>query len=322
MINYIPIEILNYELQNLMFYVYNDIIGTFQEINMKIIKEDKYFMKKILFLLISIIILFPSNVFADMGPKPSITISIHGIEETAYMTLLSKEKSSGPFQVYEKDESDFKEYGTQDAWQAFVNYQDKDGFYFLQYFQLCKESFQWSYYPPDEFKVLIYFPESKTFIISPESYKRYAFESFFTVNLIHSSQNLDVTSAQSQKMNIFVKENYIWNEAMLRVVMRMLLTVIIEVGIALMMKIKKKREIGIIIGTNILTQVIFNLLLEITGVYSLGIYGILFYILFEIFIVWIEISIYKKTFKVQNKTSIKTYTIIANSITFMIGFMI
>ena len=85
------------------------------------------------------------------------------------MTLLSKEASSGPFGVYENDEETDhfnNEFGPDEVWKAFINYQDKDGFYFISYFQECTDTFQWNYYPPNEFKVLIYFPESQSFITS------------------------------------------------------------------------------------------------------------------------------------------------------------
>lgn len=281
-------------------------------------------MKKLLFLLISIFILYPSNVFADMGPKPSVKISVNGIQETAYMTLLSKEKSTGPWSVYDVQSEDneryFEEYGPKEVWQAFVDYKDKDDFYFLQYFQLCEGSFQWTYYPPDEFKVLIYFPESKTFIMSSDSYKRYAFDSFFTVTLTYDSQNMNVTSNQPQETKMVVKENYIWNEAMLNLAIRMLITIIIEVIVGVMMHIKSKKEILIIIGTNIFTQIILNLLLEAFQVYSLFIYGAFFYILFEVLVIFIEMNIYKRTF--TQKASIKSYTITANILSFLIGFMV
>lgn len=81
-------------------------------------------------------------------------------KKKAYMTLLSKEKQSGPFGVYETQNDDsryFGDYGPQEVWQAFVDYKDVVVFISLQYFQLCVDYFQWTYYPPDEFKVLFIF---------------------------------------------------------------------------------------------------------------------------------------------------------------------
>lgn len=272
-------------------------------------------MKKLLFLIISIFMLYPSNVFADSGPKPTVKITVEGIHETAYMTLLSKESSSGPFGIYdgnEENKMDMKEYGPENVWQSFVDYEDSDGFYFLQYFQPCAKSFQWTYHPPEKFKILIYFPESDTFIVSSQSYERYAFNSYYTVSL---------STDASQGVHMNVSENYIWNEAMFGLAFRMLLTIIVEVIVALMMHIGTKRELLIIVGANLLTQIILNLLLEMSGVYAFGYYGAFFYILFEVLIVMIEINIYKKTFHIDN-VSIKGYTIVANILSFIIGFMV
>lgn len=268
--------------------------------------------------------LLPGNTYADMGPKPSVHISLEGIHETAYMTLLSKEKSTGPFCAYKNEDTKcyFEEYGPQEIWQAFVDYKDKDGFYFLQYFQLCEDSFQWTYHPPDEFKVLVYFPESDTYIVSPNSYERYAFKSYYTVSIINHSQNINVTTNQVTQTDMTVDKNYIWNEAMLGLAIRMLLTIIIEVIVALMMKINKRRELFIIVGANILTQIILNILLEIFGIYALGYYGAFFYILFETLIIIIEMNIYKKTFHLDQEISIKAYVIVANILSFIIGFIV
>ena len=47
---------------------------------------------------------------------------------------------------------------------------DEDGYYFLQFFEDCTETskFTWGYYPPTKFKILIYFPEHDSFVVSNE----------------------------------------------------------------------------------------------------------------------------------------------------------
>jgi hypothetical protein len=72
-------------------------------------------------------------------------------------------------------------------WEAFDSYQDKDDFYFLQYFTKLGEdaAFRWGYYPPKEFKILLYFPDDGSFAVSDEVYERYAFDSYYTVDLSH-----------------------------------------------------------------------------------------------------------------------------------------
>ena len=79
------------------------------------------------------------------------------------------------------------EEGEEEIWQAFVDYQDPDGFYFLQEIWDCSEAglLDWTYYPPGTFKILLYFPDSGQFWTSPV-YERYAFDSYFTCLLYTS----------------------------------------------------------------------------------------------------------------------------------------
>lgn len=85
---------------------------------------------------------FPSAARADMGPKPSVRIRFENMgDELCYGTLLSKTKSTGPASAWDGVEShakhsDNKSYSYADfdyeIWKAFAEYQDADGYYFLQ----------------------------------------------------------------------------------------------------------------------------------------------------------------------------------------------
>ena len=65
-----------------------------------------------------------------------------------------------------------------------MHYEDADGFYFLQEWWDCTESnaLRWTYRPPSVYKILLYFPESDSFMVSP-IYEQYAFDSYYTVDL-------------------------------------------------------------------------------------------------------------------------------------------
>ena len=87
----------------------------------------------------------------------------HMGDELCYGTLLSKEKSTGPASAWDgRTESDQKEYMDPGIWKIFVNYKDPDGYYFLQRSWKVSESKElaWTYYPPDDFKILLYYPET------------------------------------------------------------------------------------------------------------------------------------------------------------------
>lgn len=149
-----------------------------------------------LFLVIGFIQGLAVNVFADMGPKPSVEVEFKGLEsETYYVTLLSEYDSSGPYT--NEDSYQGNDY---DIWKKFNGYKDSDEFYFLGEFWDCSEynQFMWVYYPPTTFKILIYFREYDSFVVS-EIYEQYAFssryivdvESFEEVETIQAKQSYD-----------------------------------------------------------------------------------------------------------------------------------
>ena len=123
-------------------------------------------MKRKLFAFLMSIILvmsFPFTASADIGPKPSVRIQFTGIEgETYYGTLLSERKSTGPATAWDGYEEyrDWKPENEKLIWEKFIAYEDADGYYFLQEWWDCSETNQlnWTYYPPNPFKILLYFP--------------------------------------------------------------------------------------------------------------------------------------------------------------------
>ena len=149
-------------------------------------------MKKRLFpLLLALLLLIPVLLIpasADTGPKPSVTIYFENpLEKTYYATLLSEASSTGPHSVATKQDilSHSKQDCTYEIYQKFVDYQDADGFYFLQVYDSCGETdtFIWGYFPPSPVKVLVYFPQSDTFSVS-QICDRKVFASHFTASTL------------------------------------------------------------------------------------------------------------------------------------------
>ena len=88
-----------------------------------------------------IVMAMPITARADMGPKPSVRIEFTGIQgETYYGTLLSLRDSTGPASAwkgnpeYARSHPGDEDY---DIWLKFVEYQDTDGYYFLQEWWDC-----------------------------------------------------------------------------------------------------------------------------------------------------------------------------------------
>ena len=193
------------------------------------------------FLLCFVVVMaMPITARADMGPKPSVRIEFTGIEgETYYGTLLSKHKSTGPASAW-NGSPEYAHYKPGDEgyeiWHKFVEYQDTDGYYFLQEWWDCSDNNQlnWTYYPPTPFKILLYFPETDTFYVSP-IYERYAFDSYFTVDL--SAYDIDP---------ILASKSYDYTWEIISLVARIVLTIALELGIALLFGYREKKVLALL----------------------------------------------------------------------------
>ena len=252
-------------------------------------KNKKSLSVLIIFLLL---IFTPNTAMADMGPKPSVNIKVNNLEkdQEVYITLLSKEESTGPFS---KDtELQSHEDYLEDGFNKFKSIEDKDGYYFLGNLDLLKSNgiYSWSYYPPENFKIALYFPDQNLVLIS-KPYSRYAFNSNFKLNY----NDLDL------KDEVYYFDNEIEvtkyreiNKEIKSFLVRLVLTIIIEYLVALAMFRPTKYQTELIIKTNVFTQILLNLAISLI----LYFYGFLaFFIIFipcEIAVFIIEGVIYKK----------------------------
>ena len=90
-----------------------------------------------------VFMLFPATARADMGPKPSVHITFENMgDEVCYGTLLSRTESTGPASAWDGNPEHIYPGQDMEIWQAFVDYEDVDGYYFLQRSWLCSESKQ------------------------------------------------------------------------------------------------------------------------------------------------------------------------------------
>lgn len=276
----------------------------------------------ILVCVLAILALFPMAAQADIGPKPSVVIDFKGLAgEDYYATLLSKVESTGPYSVLKSNqgaahygESD-KDY---DVFRKFAEYEDADGFYFIQFFQDCSDTqqFSWTYYPPQEFKILLYFPKTDNFVVSGEAYERYAFDSYFTADVS--------AGAISGVENIKIEKSYNYGMEILSLVARILLTIAIELVIAILFGFREKRQIRFIALVNVVTQIALNLALNIIN-YNYGqLAFVFFFILLEIFVFIVEAVIYSSYLKKISAKKIPgwkpgVYALLANIASFALG---
>ena len=276
-------------------------------------------LRKVLSLLICLILVLnlPVTAKADIGPKPSVRITFTGIKgETYYGTLLSERRSTGPATAWNGYEEyrDWKPENEKPIWEKFIAYEDTDGYYFLQEWWDCSETNQlnWTYYPPTPFKILLYFPETDSFYVS-DIYERYAFDSYFSVDLSEYATS-PITARQSY--------DYTWE--VISLVARIVLTIALELAIALLFGYREKKALGFLAIVNVITQVVLNVALNIIN-YRSGSMGFTFaFICMEILVFAIEAITYKAVLhRYSEKEKVNrrgvTYALVANTASFAIG---
>ena len=274
-------------------------------------------LTQLIFVFLCLIMMFPIGVSGDTGPKPSVRIQFKNMgDELCYGTLLSKEESTGPARAWDGEEENINlDFVDRDIWEAFVNYEDSDGYYFLQWAWKVNDTKElaWTYYPPNEFKVLLYYPETNTFI-SSDVCKRYAFDTYYTVDMDGieiGSIKYDENLSGNQRLNMH--KSYEFKNEVKALVYRILITVVVEVLIGLLFKFRNK-ELLYILLINVITQIILNVLLNVyTG---FGYYFV--YLSLESLVFVIETIFYCLMFK-KKKGYCVLYALVANIASFVIG---
>lgn len=230
--------------------------------------------------------LLPTAAFADMGPKPSVRIGIEGLDpdEPCWGTLLSEEASTGPSRAYDGENARVGEAG-EDVWRAFVDYEDPDGYYFLQELWPCSEDGQlwWTYYPPEEFKLLLYFPETGEFVSSGKC-SAYAFTSWFDARLSDGE--------------LVLSKSYDYSGAIVNFAVRCALTVALECAAAyFLFRLRTPGRLKAVAAVNVITQLALNLVVNIIA-YLAGSFMIAFrFFLLECLVFAAEGALYDMFFR-------------------------
>lgn len=233
------------------------------------------------------------NAFADMGPKPSVTVYVNGVEDDReyYIALIEEIQASR----YNSTNTE----GRDEVWNKIQEFSKTDGYCIADspvsnpYNKLKgKDSARWGYYPPETFKILLCFPDNESFLVSGVQNK-YSFVSYFTVDV--KGDRLTV-SQNGGALGIAVEIGGL--------LIRIAVTVLIEVAIAYGFGYRGKPELRLILITNIVTQVLLNALIAF-GDYGLGGLGAaLALIVGEMFVFFVETVLYAVA--LPNLTEIKT----------------
>lgn len=278
----------------------------------------------------------PAN--ADMGPKPSLNIQFENMgEELCYGTILTQYQGINMTNgLAEFDDPRF-EFVIKEE---FENYADPDNYNFLGYIWEVSESpiMHWGYLPPNSFKILLYYPETKTFASSGIMEKK-DFHSYYTVDMqgadiqtvtFNDELSQDQDAVYENQISAIRKQNI--QQEILSFIARVLCTILIETIVALLFGFREKKQILLLTVVNIATQVVLNLLLNEAYYYGYPLYGlfeiyVIAYIFFELIVFALEAVIYclsmnRLSIKKRKKTYYVFYAFFANFISFGSGVML
>lgn len=273
---------------------------------------------KVFLCLVLAVTALSSAAYADIGPKPSVNVEFtYPAGEVYYATLLSERDTTGPASAWDGTEK-FARYheGDEDyeIWRAFVEYEDDNGWYFLQEFWNCTETdeLRWTYYPPSRFKILLYFPETGEFYASPV-YERYAFDSYYTVDL----RELGVKG-------VVARPSYDFTWELVSLAARIVATIAIELGVALLFGYREKRVLGFFAAVNAVTQVALNVALNIIN-FAMGSMGFTFwFVILELVVFVAEAVVYSRMLpkRMEKVKAPVGYAFAANAVSFALGLAI
>ena len=254
--------------------------------------------------------LFARPVFADVGPKPSVTIIVENAPDKSYFVTLLAKSSYGPWQQVTDIEgmpADNEE--ERKAAQLFLDYEDSDGYFLLNNMSgdlMGKNEFSWTYYPPEEFKIAICCPQDGSVYVS-EALERDAFYSYFHVT--YGSNPLPAFE-ESHLGKVFL-------ESLLRVAV----TIIVELFLAYLFGYREKKQLLTITVVNVITQMILNAFLVFSDYFGGGLMWMIMFPLGEVIVFIIELIIYLFTIGKEGKGKAFLYTLLANAASAAFTFM-
>lgn len=297
--------------------------------------------RKIVSVIITLIIsaaFLSTSAFADIGPKlrPLLEIRFTGINgENCWVALLRpedyyKNNYGDPYDFWDPydfgwpyyDESEisisFPTGADADAVElAMKGYKDADGFITGIKGKAVEKSILKIGYPPHNFKVLLYFPDSGEFFVTPIC-ECFALNTYYKID-VSSRQNGAVTAIPS----------YLLAKEIFYLIIRILLTIGMELVIALVFNFTAKKQILLIAVVNVITQIALNIVINLLY-YDYDISALMFYyyILLELAVFIVEAILYAALLKTPEGRRVKGvvkavgYAAAANLVSFIFGLFL
>ncbi len=266
------------------------------------------------FLAVALVLALVPAVSADCAPKP--TTSVRAMTQDgsqAIVTLLGPNGSYGPHGTVGPEDTPPSYIAPElhEAWYAFRDAQDPDGYTFwgeLDWFDL-----HWNYYPPEQFKVAVYYPQYGTVHISREAYSRYAFHSDFRLWL-------DADRTQSGVVDMELKTDFDWMEELWGFLCRVVLTLLVELALAWVLGYRSLENAKAILLVNLVTQVGLNVLLTLWYIFSGPANAMMQLLVAEIVVMGVEALLYCRKLPGSNGKAI-VYALAANLASVSLGWI-
>lgn len=280
--------------------------------------------KRIFAMVLTLFLLIPLlsvTAYADCGPKPSTLITVHtGGGERAVLTLLSEKESWGPYGRVEPGEAppEYMELNgvQQEAWDVFRDYHDPDGFSFLG--ELWDSNVAWGYWPPEVFKVAVYYPDYNVLWVSEDTYERYAFHSDWRLNLPAVG-----AGARSGETDMVLKKQSDIPAEVFGLLWRIVLTIVIELSVARVFGFDSKRQKKVLLRVNLITQLGLNVLLWVWYYWSGPLMAMIGLAAAELVVLIAEMICYLRWLR-EDESVLRTigYTLCANVVSVVVGFLL
>ena len=175
-----------------------------------------------------------------------------------------------------------------------------------------------NYYPPNIFKIILVTENGK--LIVSEKIERFAFDTEIVYDLSGVDTSVNQTGVGTITGNISSRE--ITLNTISRTAVRVLYTLIIEIGILFLFKFRTKRSYIIVGITNLVTQIGLNYIVINTAVRGSVLYAIILLLILEVVVLVVESITYFFLLKERSTGIAVAYAFVANIASFLIGFFL
>lgn len=242
--------------------------------------------------------------------RPDSTITIKGIEGN-YVVCYAAKKLPGSNYDYN---SWIKNYRDELEYNSIMKYSDEDGYKWITTYFKCNGDTEIKFPEqcPNTFKIVIY-KNNRLYAVT-EPLEQYAYATYYEVDFT-------LVPLKGQDF-IVIKNTYDYTSDIINLVLRIVGTILIEIGILYLFRLQSRRNLSVVLIINIVTQTVANAIISYTT-YAFGLYDAI--VLFSImgFILFVfESIVYLILLKTRKKVRKFFYPLIASTLSFILSLII